>query len=204
MKSNEKFSALIDAYIELAQNHHYDDSQIFDSLTDIFDENELVELGFGDFVHNYFHDSEEVRKPVSFLDISKVVYELYKQNWIDQHTTPFERLQSIREYFAYVQECREESVEPDSYEGYLEDYGFSGSLYACYDEFCDTEYHDVGYIKHLLRDEETLLKQYYEDVDYSFGCSEDLSVVAEVLSAAESRYVECAAHDNVEIEQMLD
>ena len=50
MKANEKITALIDAYIEVCQKH-YKDEQILMALTDIFDEDELVELGYGDFVN---------------------------------------------------------------------------------------------------------------------------------------------------------
>ncbi len=70
MKASEQLSALIDAYIELAQNHNYNDSQIIDSLTDIFDEKDLVELGFGDFVFNYFHD-EEIPVPVGVSGLTE-------------------------------------------------------------------------------------------------------------------------------------
>lgn len=58
MKATEKISALIDAYIELAHNHFYNDSQIIDALTDIFDEEELGRLGFSDFIECYFLDGE--------------------------------------------------------------------------------------------------------------------------------------------------
>lgn len=56
MKNSKKIAALIDAYIELAQAHSYDDSQIIDALTDIFDRKELEELGYAEFIKNYFED----------------------------------------------------------------------------------------------------------------------------------------------------
>ena len=213
MKSSEKISALIDAYIELAQNHHYNDSQIIDSLADIFDEEELVELGYGDFVHDYFHDNEEETERTAPLveplpsienDISKIAYALYKQDWVDCHTTPWQRLQSIREYHDYVQECHDEGETPMSYEEYLFDYGFQGSLYVCYEEFCDEEYHDIGYIKHLLGDDEGLLERYYADLDAAHEENEALSIVADVLSEAESKCLAGVAHENAQIEQILD
>lgn len=61
MKAREQTAALINAYIELAQRHSYDDSQIIDALTDIFDEEELVDLGFGSFVEDYFHQENELK-----------------------------------------------------------------------------------------------------------------------------------------------
>ena len=56
MKNSGKIAALIDAYIELAQAHSYDDSQIIDALTDIFDREELEELGYAEFIRAYFEE----------------------------------------------------------------------------------------------------------------------------------------------------
>lgn len=49
MVSIEKIKALIDAYVELAQESGHSYSQIVQSLTDIFDKDELKEMGYGDF-----------------------------------------------------------------------------------------------------------------------------------------------------------
>lgn len=56
MRNSEKTFALIEAYIELAQRHSYNDSQIIDSLTDIFDRDELEELGYSEFIRAYFEE----------------------------------------------------------------------------------------------------------------------------------------------------
>lgn len=58
MWKSQKGCALLDAYIELAQRENYDDTQIIDALTDIFDRHELEELGFGNFVRNYFETND--------------------------------------------------------------------------------------------------------------------------------------------------
>ena len=50
MRKTEQIRALIDAYIELAQNHGYRSQQILDALTDIFEEDELIDLGYEDFI----------------------------------------------------------------------------------------------------------------------------------------------------------
>lgn len=59
MSKGEQITALISSYIELGQNEGYDDSQIIDALTDIFDREELEWYGFGDFVKSYFDDKED-------------------------------------------------------------------------------------------------------------------------------------------------
>ena len=57
-KCAEKVSSLISAYIELAQQNFYDDAQIIDDLTGIFTRKDLEELGYGDFIKDYFDDGE--------------------------------------------------------------------------------------------------------------------------------------------------
>lgn len=54
-----KCAAVVSAYIDLCQHHFYNDSQIIDALTDVFDREELDGMGFGDFIKNYFDDAEE-------------------------------------------------------------------------------------------------------------------------------------------------
>lgn len=54
MKRNDQIKALIDAYIELGQHEHYNDSQIIEALADIFSQSELEELGYGGFIKDYF------------------------------------------------------------------------------------------------------------------------------------------------------
>ncbi len=56
MGNNGKIIALIDAYIELAQAHSYNDSQIIDALTDIFDRDELEMLGYAGFIQPYYEE----------------------------------------------------------------------------------------------------------------------------------------------------
>ena len=99
------------------------------------------------------------------LDITEIAYELYKQDWIDTNTTREMRLDSLRNYYSYRKECIEADLEIDSYEEWLLEGGYeSGSLYVCFEEFCDAEYHDKEYIVSLLSDPE-LVKLYYLDVD---------------------------------------
>ena len=58
MSKNEQIEALINAYIELARRDGYEDFAIIDALADIFDQKELEELGFSDFVKAYYDSSE--------------------------------------------------------------------------------------------------------------------------------------------------
>ena len=56
MKNSEKITAIIDAFIELAQNNGYEDSQIGGLLTDVIDWRELNELGYEKYVRAYFEE----------------------------------------------------------------------------------------------------------------------------------------------------
>lgn len=102
--------------------------------------------------------------------ISEVAYELYKQNWIDTHTTPKLRLQVINDYYDYIQETMEnddcEDFECyDSLEEYIYDNGYpNGEMYACFDEFLDNEFQDKEYMKKLLG--VVLYADYLLDLDH--------------------------------------
>lgn len=99
------------------------------------------------------------------FDISEIAYELYKQNWVDTHTTREMRLDALREYYSYRKECIDNNFEIDSFDEWISEIGYgSGSLYVCYEEFCDMEYHDKEYMCELLSDEK-LIQLYYLDIN---------------------------------------
>lgn len=50
---------MVDAYITLGQESMLNDSDIIDTLADIFSREELERLGFGNFVRDYFDDDED-------------------------------------------------------------------------------------------------------------------------------------------------
>lgn len=94
-------------------------------------------------------------------DISKVAYELYKQDWIDTHTTREIRLDDIRNWGETEIENDNEEL-ACSYEECREEFGYSGEIFACYDEFLDNEYQDSSYMKKLLQSD-SLINAYLND-----------------------------------------
>ena len=56
--SRENVKRLVSAYIELGQQSCLDDAEIIDVLASIFTRKELDELGYGDFIKDYFDDGE--------------------------------------------------------------------------------------------------------------------------------------------------
>lgn len=91
------------------------------------------------------------------FNIKRAAYELYKQAWIDSHTTPDTRLNELRDYYLYCKECEEDGDKPESHKGVLEESGYPGGmLYVCYEEFCGEEYLIPEYIEQLLKNDELI------------------------------------------------
>lgn len=88
--------------------------------------------------------------------ISKLCYELYKIDWKHSHMiTKYREMDSIKDYY-------EDLVDDDTeytYNDYLEEFGYDGELYVCYEEFLEAEYLDEDYICSLL-DNEKLIAMY--------------------------------------------
>lgn len=97
--------------------------------------------------------------------ISKLCYELYKIGWKQYHIDAERERKSIKDYYEFLMEEEDEDVNvfTYTYNDYLEEFGYDGELYVCYEEFCETEYLEEDYIRVLLNDE-SLLKMYYEDI----------------------------------------
>lgn len=107
--------------------------------------------------------------------IQKIAYEKYQLDWMMQHG------HSVAELLDILRKAIEEN---DMYditantanfaEEYLEDHGFGGEMYVCYDEFLHSEYTDVKYMQGLLTKKEFLeyLKENFSAYDY-FEVSED-------------------------------
>lgn len=96
--------------------------------------------------------------------IGRLSYELYKKDWVESHTTDQDRLTNMAEYLDYVKECTEEGIPYDSYDQFLFDEGFHGSIYVCLEEFMGAEYLDQAYMVGLLKGNEDLTKAYREDL----------------------------------------
>ena len=91
--------------------------------------------------------------------ISKLCYKLYKVDWKRNNITADIEIDNIKDYY-------EGLVNNDTdytYEDYVSEFGYGGYLYACYDEFCESEYLDKDYICGLL-DNGKLIQVYLEDI----------------------------------------
>ena len=93
-------------------------------------------------------------------------YELYKADWMSRISTE-RRLDLIRNH---IQESILEfpnETEYTSLEEYIEDVGFNGELYVCYDEFLNAEYKDEEYMRELFSND--YIFNAYKKYDPEFG-----------------------------------
>lgn len=93
------------------------------------------------------------------MNISKLCYELYKFDWKHSNITHEMEMDNIKDYY----EGLVDSEENYTYNDYIFEFGYSGMVYACYDEFRECEYLDRDYICGLL-DNEKLTAAYLADV----------------------------------------
>ena len=103
---------------------------------------------------------EDWTRNSNIINISKLCYELYKIDWKHSHNiTKDIEMDKIKDYY-------ESLVDSDieyTYDEYLEEFGYDGQIYVCYEEFCDNEYQDKQYMCQLL-DNEKLIKLYHKDI----------------------------------------
>lgn len=93
------------------------------------------------------------------MDISKLAYELYKIDWKKAHwITPEIEKDSLKNYY----ECLVDFDDSYLYKNYIEEFGYNGELYVCFEEFLDCEYQDKDYIRELF-DNEKLFEEYLKD-----------------------------------------
>ena len=95
--------------------------------------------------------------------ISELCYELYKVDWKQFHIGVEREKQSIKDYYKFL-------IEEDlddilyTYDDYIEEFGYNGEMYVCYEEFLEMEYLDEYYIRSLLNNVQ-LIEMYYKDIN---------------------------------------
>ena len=95
--------------------------------------------------------------------IRELCYELFKVDWKHRHVSADMEMDNIKNYYEYLIDCGDTDY---TYEDYVSEFGYGGYLYACYDEFCESEYLDKDYICGLL-DNGKLIQMYLEDIEKS-------------------------------------
>ena len=93
------------------------------------------------------------------MDFRQMAYELYKLDWMRRISTE-RQMDEVKNWY---QECDRAFREEYTWEDWIEDNGYSGELYVCYDEFLGAEYFDREYMKALL-DNDELFEEYENDI----------------------------------------
>lgn len=108
------------------------------------------------------------------MTIRQIAYELYKQYWIDTHTSPEERMKVLVDYYSWRVTNKEDVNFCDWL--WFESDGFNGSLFACFDEFIGAEYQNSEFvIQKLFRNHANLAEAYLKDINGESRVSELLN-----------------------------
>lgn len=92
------------------------------------------------------------------MNIKELAYTLYKLDWMRRISYDRKRDFVLNYYVDSKIKPTSDATLLDT----LEEFGFDGELYACFEEFLENEYQDDSYIKELLPDEQ--YKEYLADI----------------------------------------
>ena len=83
-------------------------------------------------------------------ELKKFAYKQYQLDWMRTHGYSIDDI--IKELNNIYQECEdtEDRCPQKLYDEFEEEYGFRGSLWVCFDEFCGAEFLDNNYMEHIL------------------------------------------------------
>lgn len=105
-------------------------------------------------------------------NISQIAYKKYQMDWIKSHGHSLDEIFEI---------CNNAIGENSSPKDYLEEHGFDGEIYACYEEFLVSEYKDLSYMSQLLDEKEFV--EYLKDNSYTtydyFVVNENIASITE-------------------------
>lgn len=119
------------------------------------------------------------------MDIRELAYTIYKINWM-RHISAEQMSDIVKDYFDECQSLRDEGIMPDqTLDEYIEERGFSGQIYVCFDEFMQSEYKDREYIQSLLS--ESQFKQYLDDIDTIDSHTNDCSAAFIIKNQSSDR-----------------
>ena len=107
-----------------------------------------------------FDDEVETLTAAAAETVKRKLYEAYKQEWVEENVTAAMEEEAENEY-------EELSEDYASFNDYIEENGYQGSLYVCYEEFLDCEYQDEDWIKSHLNSEQAKVL-WENDVNFPF------------------------------------
>ena len=83
------------------------------------------------------------------MNFRELFYEIYKLDWKRTHIIfPQREADALVDFY---EDKKAGNIDENmSVADYIEEYGYSGELYASYDEFLENEYLDGGYMNYLV------------------------------------------------------
>lgn len=102
------------------------------------------------------------------LLIRILAYELYKADWKRVHISNLDEMETIFDWHSSLVEARLHGENDPSLQRYIEENGYGGQLYACFEEFLQSEYMDYDYMTVLFRmtgQADLLLPLYLKDAE---------------------------------------
>lgn len=159
---------ILDERIEDAEEMILEDKELLSEIYDKFMNFNVMETGTYNECMEWACEEgleEWGKKHPDFLeqfkDIAAIAYGKYKETWVkERNYSP--------EFLADIQEAYEEAVRefgsPSCLEEYIDEHGYGGECYVCFEEFLGAEYQDQEYMKELLTEEE--FQQYLNDMTF--------------------------------------
>lgn len=152
--------AEVTQYIANRQDLHNQLSELQADFKDLSDENLIdcreIMLNRINTCMELILETDEDNSSIT-VDITEIAYQLYIIDWKHSHVTLEMQRESLKKYY------ETNDNENYTYDEYLWDNGYNGSIYVCKEEFLHTEYMDEGYMKDLL-DNESLFALYKRHV----------------------------------------
>lgn len=90
-------------------------------------------------------------------NITNLCYDLYKEDWLSNHINTNSRKNALRDWYL---ETDTEDREYYTFADYIDENGYCGELYVCYDEFMENEFLDKDYMQLLLAHNTDLQNEY--------------------------------------------
>ena len=105
--------------------------------------------------------------------IDQIIYEIYKTDWLNRHTTTKSHMRNVLEYAIEASQAQDFN---QTYAEWVEENGILGSLYVCFNEFLQNEYLDEDFIKGLIEkecqerelDSSIILEEYEKDLSKKY------------------------------------
>ena len=108
---------------------------------------------------------------VPVKDLRTLCYSLYQLDWKKRHNiTPEVEEKAIKSYLEEYEPKDFTNAEPpaQTFQEYLDEVGYDGEYFVCFEEFLECEYQDHDYIMELLSGMDIKhVIEYEKDIDYS-------------------------------------